>query len=77
MIKLGAKRFRYTISNGLSLNWFNRQQPAQQKPHILSKVASDPIACIVRGAADVPIMALTRGHGTNETGWRIRCPARA
>jgi polar amino acid transport system substrate-binding protein len=60
LLKLGAKRYRYAISNELSLHWYNRQQPAEHKLHILSEVASDPIACIVREAADVPTMALLR-----------------
>jgi polar amino acid transport system substrate-binding protein len=60
LLKLGAKRYRYAMSNELSLHWFNRQQPPEQRLHILSEVASDPIACIVRDAPDVPTMALLR-----------------
>lgn len=60
LLKLSAQRYQYAISNELSLHWFNRQQPAEQKLHILSEIASDPIACIVRDAPDVPTMALLR-----------------
>jgi polar amino acid transport system substrate-binding protein len=58
--KLSAGRYQYAISNELSLHWFNRQQPPEHKLHTLSEVASDPIACIVRNAPDVPTMALLR-----------------
>ncbi|MDO9618003.1 MAG: ABC transporter substrate-binding protein [Pseudomonas sp.] len=60
LLKLSARRYRYAISNELSLHWFNRHQPPGQKLHLLSEVASDPIACIVRDATDIPTMALLR-----------------
>ena len=58
--KLSARRYQYAITNELSLHWFNRQQPPAQKLHILSEVAAEPIACIVRNAPDVPTIALLR-----------------
>lgn len=60
LLKLSAHRSQYAISNELSLHWFNRQQPTGQKLHILSEIASDPIACIIRDAPDVPTTALLR-----------------
>ncbi len=60
LLKLSARRNRYAISNELSLHWFNRHQAPGEKLHYLSEVASDPIACIVRDAPDVPTMALLR-----------------
>lgn len=60
LLKLEAARYSYAISNELSLYWFNRQRPAHQRLHTLSEIASDPIACIVRDAPDVPTMALLR-----------------
>ena len=60
LLKLSAHRYQYAISNELSLHWFNRQQPTGQKLHILSEIASDPIACIIRDAPDVPTAALLR-----------------
>lgn len=60
LLKLSARRYRYAISNELSLHWFNRHQPPGQKLHSLGEVAADPIACIVRDAPDVPTMALLR-----------------
>lgn len=60
LLKLSAERYRYAISNELSLHWFNRHQPPERKLHVLSEVASEPVACIVRDAPDVPTMALLR-----------------
>ena len=60
LLKLAADRYQYAITNELSLHWFNRQQPPGQKLHVLSEVESDPIACIVRDAPDVPTMPLLR-----------------
>ena len=60
LLKLSAKRYRYAISNDLTLHWFNRTRRAEEKLHELSEIASDPIACIVRDAPDVPTMALLR-----------------
>lgn len=58
--KLSAGRYRYAISNELSLSWFNRHQPPGQKLYALSEVAADPVSCMVRDAPDVPTMALLR-----------------
>lgn len=60
LLKLSARRYRYAISNELSLHWFNRHQPPDRKLYNLSEVTADPIACIVRDAPDVPTMALLR-----------------
>ncbi|WP_405120328.1 substrate-binding periplasmic protein [Pseudomonas leptonychotis] len=60
LLKLSAQRYRYAISNELSLQWFNRHQAPGQKLHIISEVAADPVACIIRDAPDVPTMALLR-----------------
>lgn len=60
LLKLSARRYRYAISNELSLHWFNRHQGPEEKLHSLSEVEADPIACIVRDAPDVPTMALLR-----------------
>ena len=60
LLKLSAGRYQYAISNELSLNWFNRHQPPAQQLHALSEVSSEPVACIIRDAPDVPTMALLR-----------------
>ena len=58
--KLNAKRYDYAISNELTLQWFNRQQPAGHKLQPLEEVAADLVACIVRDEPDVPTMPLLR-----------------
>jgi len=60
LAKLQAKRYDYAISNELTLQWFNRQQPAGHKLQPLQEVAADLVACIVRDEPDVPTMALLR-----------------
>lgn len=58
--KLKAKRYDYAISNELTLQWYNRQQPAGDKLQPLLEVAADIVACIVRDEPDVPTMPLLR-----------------
>jgi polar amino acid transport system substrate-binding protein len=60
LLMLSAKRFSYAISNELALHWFNRKRAPKQRLHIISELASDQMACIVRDAPDVPTMALLR-----------------
>ncbi|MVW76213.1 substrate-binding periplasmic protein [Pseudomonas xionganensis] len=60
LLKLQAGRYPYAVSNDLSLHWFNRQHPTSPRLHALGEISSDPIACIVRDAPDVPTMALLR-----------------
>ncbi|HBP5009141.1 TPA: transporter substrate-binding domain-containing protein [Pseudomonas aeruginosa] len=60
LLKLQAGRYPYAVSNELSLHWYNRQRPPSQHLHALGEISSDPIACIVRDAPDVPTMALLR-----------------
>jgi polar amino acid transport system substrate-binding protein len=60
LAKLKARRYDYAISNELTLQWFNRQQPAGDKLQPLQEVAADPVACMVRDEADVPTMPLLR-----------------
>ena len=58
--KLEARRYRYAISNQLTLDWYNSRQPAQRKLKPLDEVASDLVACIVRDEPDVPTQQLLR-----------------
>ncbi len=60
LAKLQARRYDYAISNELTLQWFNRQQPAGDKLQPLQEVAADLVACIVRDEPDVPTMPLLR-----------------
>ena len=58
--KLEAGRYRYAISNDLSLDWFNRHQPQEKRLHALTEISAAPVGCIVRDAPDVPTQALLR-----------------
>jgi polar amino acid transport system substrate-binding protein len=58
--KLEAGRYRYAISNDLSLNWFNRNRPQEKRLHALAEISADPVGCVVRDAPDVPTQALLR-----------------
>lgn len=58
--KLQARRYRYAVSNELSLDWYNRRQPAARKLQAVGEVTADPVACIVRDEPDVPTMRLLR-----------------
>ncbi|MCU1716386.1 substrate-binding periplasmic protein [Pseudomonas sp. 5P_3.1_Bac2] len=60
LLKLSAQRYDYAVTNDLSLHWFNRALPAEQRLHIHSELASDPVACIVRNDEQVPTMRLLR-----------------
>ncbi|MHA6494013.1 substrate-binding periplasmic protein [Pseudomonas borbori] len=58
--KLQAGRYRYAVSNELSLQWYNKRLPARQRLHAVGEASLEPVSCIVRNAADVPTMALLR-----------------
>ena len=60
LAKLDAGRYHYAVSNELSLEWFNRQQPVDRKLYPILELAADPISCIVRDEPDVPSMGLLR-----------------
>ncbi|MCY1280420.1 hypothetical protein D9M68_258290 [compost metagenome] len=58
--KLDAERYRYAVSNELSLAWFNRSQPAGRRLNPLDQLSEDLVGCIVRDEPDVPTMPLLR-----------------
>lgn len=60
LLKLQAGRNRYAISDQLSLDWFNRQQPPAGKLRAVNELAANPVGCIIRDAPDVPTKALLR-----------------
>lgn len=60
LAKLDARRYEYAVSNELTLHWYNRQRPVEGRLQPLEELAADPVACIVRDAADVPTMPLLR-----------------
>ncbi|WP_437882909.1 substrate-binding periplasmic protein [Pseudomonas sp. LRF_L74] len=60
LAKLVAGRYRYAVSNELSLNWFSRQHHQQASLRAMLKITEDLAACIVRDEPDVPTMRLLR-----------------
>ncbi|MFI8581806.1 substrate-binding periplasmic protein [Ectopseudomonas khazarica] len=58
--KLEAGRYRYALSNSLSLAWFNRHRSKAEQLHVLGEISSDLVSCIVRDEPDVPTQALLR-----------------
>ncbi len=56
--KLEAGRYRYALSNNLSLDWFNRHRSTAEQLHALSEISSDRVYCLVRDEQDVPTQAL-------------------
>jgi polar amino acid transport system substrate-binding protein len=60
LLKLSAQRYNFAVTNDLSLHWYNRSLPPEQRLHIHSELASDPVACIVRNDAHLPTMRILR-----------------
>lgn len=58
--KLAAGRYDYAISNELALYWHNRDRDAASRLHGVHELSSDPAACLIRNAPDVPTEALLR-----------------
>ena len=58
--KLAAGRYRFAVSNQMTLDWFNRRQPPNQRLRPLGELAADPISCLVRDEPDVPTQQLLR-----------------
>ena len=58
--KLRAHRYRYAISNQLSLDWFNRQLPAEQQLRPVAVVEEQALACLVRNDPALPVQGILR-----------------
>ncbi|MGH8380856.1 substrate-binding periplasmic protein [Pseudomonas sp.] len=69
--KLQAGRYRYAISSQLSLDWFNRQLPAEQRLQPLAGLEEQQLGCMVRNdpenSAQGLLQALVRMKQTGET----------
>ncbi len=57
---LRAQRLDYGISNELSLDWFNRQSPAEPALIALEAIQEESIACLVRDDPQVPAQKVLR-----------------
>lgn len=58
--KLQAGRYRYAVSNKLSLDWFNRQLPAAQQLRPVAFVEEQALGCYVRNDPAVPVQRILR-----------------
>ncbi|MCV9919310.1 ABC transporter substrate-binding protein [Pseudomonas sp. BT-42-2] len=58
--KLEAGRYRYAVSNQLSLHWFNRQLPAAQRLRVQGVLEEQSLGCMVRNDPTLPTQALLR-----------------
>lgn len=56
--KLQAGRFGYAVSNQLSLDWFNRQFPAEQQLHSLAVLEEQALGCYVRDDPSIPVQRI-------------------
>ena len=58
--KLQAGRYRYAVSNQLSLQWFNRSQPNGQRLQALTVLDEQELGCMVRNDPAIPTQGLLR-----------------
>ena len=58
--KLEAGRYRFAVSNQLTLDWFNRGQTPARRLRPIGELAADLISCLVRDEPDVPTQRLLR-----------------
>ncbi|MBM3108652.1 transporter substrate-binding domain-containing protein [Pseudomonas sp. V1] len=58
--KLQAGRYSYAVSSQLSLDWFNRQLPAEQRLKGLAVLEEQQLGCMVLNAPPVPTQTVLR-----------------
>jgi len=58
--KLAASRYKYAITNQISLDWFNRDLPPALQLPVVSVIQEQPISCIVRNDPNLPVQAILR-----------------
>lgn len=58
--KLAAGRYRFAVSNQLTLDWYNRNREPARRLRPLGELAADLISCLVRDQPDVPTQQLLR-----------------
>ncbi|MDR2308009.1 MAG: transporter substrate-binding domain-containing protein [Paucimonas sp.] len=52
--KLKAGRYRHAVSNQLSLQWFNRQHPPEQRLRVVAVLQEQALGCLVRNDPLLP-----------------------
>ncbi|MGE7993856.1 substrate-binding periplasmic protein [Pseudomonas sp. NPDC089554] len=58
--KLQAGRFRYAVSNQLSLQWYNRSLPPAQRLQALTVLEEQALGCMVRNDPQLPTQGVLR-----------------
>ncbi|MDF0734299.1 ABC transporter substrate-binding protein [Pseudomonas entomophila] len=58
--KLLAGRYRLAVSNQLSLQWFNRQLPSEQRLRPLTVLEEQDLGCMVRNDPSIPAQGVLR-----------------
>ncbi len=56
--KLEAGRFRFAVSNQLTLDWYNRQLPPDERLQALDVLEEDALGCLVRDDPRLPVRAV-------------------
>lgn len=60
MYKLAAGRYRYAVSNQLSLDWFNAHVPPAQRLRSVGVVREQELGCYVRNDPNLPVQRILR-----------------
>lgn len=58
--KLQASRYRYAVSNQLSLQWFNQQVPPEQRLQVIAVLEEQQLGCLVRNDPALPSQGVLR-----------------
>ncbi|MFJ4157660.1 substrate-binding periplasmic protein [Pseudomonas sp. NPDC089752] len=58
--KLQIGRYRHAVSNELSLQWFNRRLPAEQRLQVLAVLEEQALGCMVRNDPALPTQGVLR-----------------
>ncbi|MNJ30417.1 Membrane-bound lytic murein transglycosylase F [compost metagenome] len=61
--KLQAGRYRYAVSSQLSLDWFNRSLPAEQRLQALVVLEEQHLGCMVRNDPEISTQRLLQTLG--------------
>nr|WP_314620104.1 transporter substrate-binding domain-containing protein [uncultured Pseudomonas sp.] len=58
--KLQIGRYRHAVSNELSLQWFNKQLPPEQRLQVLAVLEEQALGCMVRNDPAIPTQGVLR-----------------
>jgi ABC-type amino acid transport substrate-binding protein len=58
--KLSAHRYRYAVDTQWSLDWYNRDQKADEKLRAVWIIDEQPVGCVARNDPSVPAQRIMR-----------------